>query len=220
MKRKKTTAAICALAAVAAQPAQALALDITSGHMDLDFDYAGGLLTMDWRTYSPMSAGTPTGNDDYGIAGNAVIVPLANSFVVSGSSSFACLGSAGSTMYRLKQQEDAGQVWLGWNSNDIPASTFVGDKVTLKLKSVVSAPPGGRFVLYTTNGFGTPTYLLNSTGGACNKASWDVPRLTHLHGWWAFSAPGTYTVRLEVTGTLTGGAVKSSGDVDVTFKVQ
>ena len=213
-------------AAVVALAAVAEAGTITSGHLDLDIDYsggAGGAMSLDWRTYNPMSAGTPTGNDDYAIAGNPARVPIANTYTVPASATWSCLGAAGSTVYRLKQAQDASQIWLGWNTQDVPAATFTGDKVDLELVSVVSAPAGGRFVLYTTNAFGTPTFLLNSTAGACNKPTLAVTTNVHAHGWWAFTAPGVYVLRFEAVGTLVaglGGGTKSSGPVDVTFRVE
>lgn len=208
-----------------ASPAQAGL--ISSGHMDLDIDYsggAGGAMSLDWRTYSPMSAGTPDNNDDYSPTGNPISVPLANAYTVPASASFACLGAAGSTVYRLKQAQDATQVWLGYNTQDVPAATFVNDKVQLRLVSVVAAPAGGRFIMYQTNAFGTPTYLLNSTAGACNVVQFPggISRNVHGHVWWAFSAPGSYTLRFEAFATLVpglGGAVKSTGNVDVVFNV-
>lgn len=198
---------------------------ITSGHADLDIDYSGGsggAMSLSWKTYSPMSAGTPVNNDNYGFAGNPVSVPLANIYTVPAGVSFACLGAAGSTVYRLKQSADASQVWLGYNTQGVPAATFNSNKVTLKFKGVVSAPAGARFVLYTTNAFGTPTYLLNSTAGSCNKTSMDITNNIHGHAWWAFSHPGSYTLRFEATGVLVpglGGATKTTGNVNVSFVV-
>jgi surface-anchored protein len=205
----------------------ALAGPITSGHMDLDIDYsggAGGVMTLDWKTYNPMSAGTPVSTDDYAVAGNPVTVPIVNSYVVPATAAFACLGAGGTTVYRLKQAQDPAQVWLGYNTLDVPAATFVSDKVRLQLVSVVSAPVGGRFIMYQTNSFGTPTYLLNSTAGGCNVSFFpgDILRNVHGHTWFAFSATGSYTLRFQVTGTLLpglGGAVKSSGNVDISFDV-
>jgi surface-anchored protein len=213
-------------AVVAALAAPAAAGTITSGHLDLDLDYsggAGGAMSLDWRTYNPMSAGTPVNTDDYAVSGNPARVPIANTYTVPAGASWACLGTAGSTVYRLKQSQDASQVWLGWNTQDVPAATFVGDKVDLQLVGVVSAPVNGRFVLYTTNAFGTPTYLLNSTAGGCSKPTLAVTTNIHAHGWWAFTAPGVYVLRFEAVGTLVaglGGGTKTSGTVDVTFRVE
>lgn len=223
----KPTFLLSLLGALSFAGGSALAGPITSGHMDLDIDYSGGsggAMSIDWKTYNPMSAGTPANNDDYGPSGNPISVPLANAYTVPSSASFACLGAAGSTVYRLKQAQDTSQVWLGYNTLDVPAATFVDDKVQLRLVSVVSAPASGRFIMYQTNAFGTPTYLLNSTAGACQKLLFPggISRNVHAHVWWAFSAPGAYVLRFEAYGTLVaglGGAVKSSGNVDLTFNV-
>lgn len=194
---------------------------ITSGHADLDIDFTAGALTIDWRTYNPMSSGTPANDDDYAPAGNPISVPLANAFTVPNSSSFACLGAPGSTVHRLKQAQDAAQVWLGYNTQDIASGVFTGDKVQLQIVSVVAAPPGGRFILYSTNALGTPTYLFNTTAGACNVASFPggVTTGIHNHAWWTFSAPGAYTIRFRASGTLVGGGVVTSADVDIPFQV-
>jgi surface-anchored protein len=194
--------------------------------MDVDIDYsggAGGVLSLDFKTYSPMSAGTTANSDDYSTVGNPILVPIANTYVVPASATWSCLGASGSTVYRLKQAQDTTQVWLGYNTLDVPASTFASNQVTLKLIGLQSAPVGGRFVAYSTNSFGTPTFHLNSTAGACAKNTFVISRNVHNHLWWAFSAPGTYVVRFEATGTLTGGlggGAKTSGVVDYTFNVQ
>lgn len=227
-RRHASLAPLAALAALGLAASPALAGPITSGHLDFDIDYSGGptgALSITWGTYNPMSAGTPVNDDNYTMAGNPASVPLANAYTVPSSASFACLGAAGSTVYRLKQAQDATQVWLGYNTQGVALGELVGDKVGLQLVGVVSAPAGGRFILYSTNALGTPTYLLNSTAGSCNLTSFPGGGITanvHNHAWWAFSAPGTYVLRFAATGTRTaanGGGAVSSGNVDVTFNV-
>lgn len=211
-----------ALAVLLAAPGLAHAVPITSGHADLDIDYSGGSLTLSWKTYTPMSAGTPTNNDNYTPAGNPISVPLANSYVVPAGAQWSCLGAAGTTVYRLKQANDPLQVWLGYNTEGVALGSFVNNKVGLQLVSVVSAPVGGRFVLYSTNFAGTPTYLLNSTAGACNISAFPGGGITanvHAHAWWAFSVPGVYVLRFRATGALPGGGSVSSANVDFTFNV-
>lgn len=199
----------------------ALATDISKEHLDIfDVDYQSGVLSLDFHTYTNMSPGVPTNNDDYSPVGNAVIVPLASTYTVPSAAQWACLGSAGTTVYRLKQQFVSNELWGGWNTQDVANGLFVNDKVQLELVSVVSAPAGGRFVLYTTNSFGTPTYLLNSGAGGCNDVSMDISANAHLHGWWAFNAAGTYVLRFRAKGTLNGGTVVTSANVDYTIKVQ
>ena len=198
----------------------ASATNIFKEHLDVDIDYQGGALTLDYKTYTNMSPGVPLNDDDYSPVGNPVIVPLANSYVVPSGSQWACLGAAGSTVYRVKQTFAANEAWLGWNTQNVPTGTFLNNKVQLEVVSVVSAPAGARFVLYTTNSFGTPTYQLNTAAGGCNDQSMDISANAHLHGWWAFSAPGNYTIRFRAKGTLNGGSVISSATVDYQFSVQ
>jgi surface-anchored protein len=206
--------------AVLGSAGSAHATNIFKEHLDVDIDYQSGALSLDFKTYTNMSPGVPLNNDDYSPAGNPVIVPLANSYVIPSGSQWACLGSSGSTVYRLKQSFVSNEAWLGWNTQDVPNGTFVNNKVQLEVVQVVSAPAGARFVLYTTNSFGTPTYLLNTVSGGCNDQSMDVSTNAHLHGFWAFSAPGSYTVRFRAKGTLNGGAVTTSPNVDYQFIVQ
>jgi surface-anchored protein len=199
----------------------AFATDILKEHLDIfDIDYQSGALTLDHRTYGNMSPGVPLNNDDYSPAGNAVVIPLTNTYSVPSGSQWACLGSSGSTIYRLKQSFVSNELWGGWNTQDVATGVFLNEKVQIELVSVVSAPAGARFVLYTTNTFGTPTYLLNTTAGGCNDTSMDISTNAHVHGWWAFTAPGTYTIRFRAKGTLNGGTVVTSANVDYQFKVQ
>jgi len=213
-------AAVCAMTSFASA---ASATDVLKEHLDLDIDYTGGILTLDWRTYGNMSPGVPLNNDDWAAPGNALVIPIANSYVVPAGAQWACLGATGSTVYRAKQNFVSNELWVGWNAQDVAVGAFQSDKVQLEVVSVVSAPVNGRFILYTTNTFGTPTYQLNTTAGACNDSSMDVsagPTFGHVHGWWTFSAPGTYTIRFRARGTLAGGTVVTSSNVDYTFKVQ
>ena len=220
MIKNQTLRTASAFALIATIAHTALATDISKEHLDVDIDYVGGTLMLDYRTYSNMSAGVPVNDDDYSPVGNPIIVPVANSYAVPAGAQWACLGAAGSTVYRLKQTFASNEAWLGWNTQDVPTGTFLNNKVQLEVVSVVSAPAGAKFLLYTTNSFGTPTYQLNTTAGGCNDQSMDVTTNAHLHGWWTFTAPGSYTIRFRATGTLNGGSVVTSGTVDYQFIVQ
>jgi surface-anchored protein len=222
MKTKSITspsAAAVFLAAMSSASA-ALATDIAKEHLDIDIDYQSGALTLDFKTYTNMSSGVPLSNDDYSPAGNPIIVPLGNAYVIPSGSQWACLGAAGTTVYRLKQSSVSNEIWLGVNSQDVPNGVFLNNKVQLEIVQVVSAPAGARFVHYTTNTFGTPSYLLNTASGGCNDQSMDISTNVHIHGWWAFSASGCYTIRFRARGTLNDGTVIASSNVDYQFRVQ
>lgn len=189
----------------------------SSGHIDaFDIDYVSDNLSLDIRD----STANPV-NDDLP-ASNALldVPPEALSTVPSGSS-FACLGTAGSPVYLLPQQQDVNLLWPGWDAADVPSGVLTNNKVALQLVSW-RIPAGARFGLYTTN-LGAPTFRLNTNSApGCQVTSWPdggITQGTHGHAWWAFSAAGTYTFTVRATATTTGGVPKSSGDQTYTFVV-
>jgi surface-anchored protein len=208
----------------------AWATDILYRHFDaLDVDYVGGVMTLDIKTYAAMSPGVPLNSDDYTPVGNAIVVPIANTYAVPNTANWDCLGR-NTTIYRLMQTDTgATKPWAGLNTQDVPGSlVFTANKVQLQLVSVVSAPVGANMAYYTTDGSGVPTSRLNTRSGACSKLSYEeavgVPGISvgaHVHGFWGFTHPGTYVLRFKASGTLSaGGAAVNSGNVDYTFKVQ
>jgi surface-anchored protein len=207
----------------------AWATDILYRHLDaLDVDYVGGVMTLDIKTYAAMSPGVPANSDDYTPVGNAIVVPIANTYAVPNTASWDCLGR-NTTIYRLMQTDTgATKPWVGLNTQDVGGGLFTGNKVQLQLVSVVSAPVGAHMAYYTTNVGGVPTSRLNTRTAACSKLFYEeavgVPGIsvgTHVHGFWGFTHPGTYVLRFKASGTLSaGGAAVSSGNVDYTFKVQ
>lgn len=195
-------AAATALVAVVAAPSQAATL--TSGHIDgFDIDASATALSLSIKTYSPA-------DDDVAPAGTVLDVPAAALTTVPSGTSYACLGASGSSVYVLPQSESTasslGTLWAGWNTEGVPASGPAS--VSLELDVAGSTfPAGGRFALYTTS-LSTATFRLNSNAtSSCTKSTFAINRNTHAHGNWAFTAPGTYTLRLRATATgLTASA--------------
>ncbi|TDC30063.1 hypothetical protein E1211_24950 [Micromonospora sp. 15K316] len=201
-----TTAAFVGLAAT-----PAAAATIETGHLDvLDVDYVAGALTLDIKSHT-------SGDDDLSPAGTTLRLPAAAATTVPSGSAWSCLGAAGSTVYVAPQAENPSLLWAGWNTEDVPAAQ---GPVKMELIGVSSAPAGGRFAIYTTNAFGTPSFRLNSnTAAGCPISVWpgNIPAGTHAHGNWAFSAPGTYTLSFRATATGGSGAV--SPTVNYTVQV-
>ncbi|MEE6262601.1 choice-of-anchor M domain-containing protein [Plantactinospora sonchi] len=202
-------AATAAVLGLTATPAAAATME--TGHVDaLDVDYAVGALTLDIRSYSPA-------NDDLSPAGTTLRLRSSSAITVPSGSAWSCLGAAGSTVYVAPQAENAGLIWAGWNTEDVPAAQ---GPVRMELVGVSSVPAGGRFALYTTNAFGSPTFRLNSNSAAgCPISIWpgNIGAGGHAHGNWAFSAPGTYT--LSFRATAQGGAGVASPTVNYTFQI-
>jgi surface-anchored protein len=213
MRRTTRLLALAAAATVAVlglTTTPASAATIETGHLDaLDLDYSNGALTLDIKTYSPA-------NDDLSPTGTTLRLLPSSAITVPSSSAWSCLGAAGSTVYVAPQTQNANLLWAGWNTDDVPAAQ---GPVKMELVSV-SAPAGGRFTLYTTNAFGTPTYRLNSNSAAgCPISVWpgNISAGVHAHGNWAFSALGTYTLTFKAT--TQGGAGVSTPNVSYTIQV-
>jgi surface-anchored protein len=215
MKRRLLVAAAAVTAAIlgfTATPAHAAT--ITSGHIDaLDVDYSGGVVTLDIKTYNP-----PNANDDDVPAASTTIrlQPLSDYdlTVPASPSSWACVGTAGSTVYVAPASVGSGdpRVWPGWNAEDVPATNR---PVTIQLVSV-SGP--GHVTLYTLGGLpAQPSVVLsnNSTTG-CPKSTFSISSTApHGHANWAFSAAGNYDLTFRAT--VTGGT--SSGNVTYHFQI-
>lgn len=212
--RLLSTVAVVSAAVLGFTATPAHAAAITSGHIDaLDVDYAGGVVTLDIKTYNP-----PNVNDDDVPAASTTLrlAPLSDyDLVVPGSpSSWACVGAASSTVYVAPASVGSGdpRIWPGWNAEDVPSAQR---PVTIQLVGV-SGP--GHVTLYTLGGLpATPSVVLsnNSTSG-CPKSSFSISSTApHGHANWAFSAPGSYDLTFRAT--VQGGA--NSGNVTYHFQI-
>jgi surface-anchored protein len=135
---------------------------------------------------------------------------------VPAGASWSFLGSAGSPVWILPQNNTAGLLYLGWATEEITDGIFVNDEVTLTLKSV-SGP--GDFSVFSTTVFG-PTVRMNSGDGITALDRLILPTGTHEHYNVGFTAPGDYTVAFEASGTLVDGNLfTASGDVEYFFTV-
>jgi surface-anchored protein len=212
-----TAAALATVAGVALLASPASAATITTGHIDvLDVDYEAGALSLDIKTYSPLSPVT----DDLSPTGTVLRVLPAWTTTVPSGAAWSCLGTAGSTLYVAPQSYDANKLYAGWNTDDVAAAQ---GPIKIELVSAVSNPPGGRFTLYTTATSGlsvVPTFRLNSnTAAGCSLPVWPggIGAAVHGHGNWAFSQAGTYTLTFKATAQ--NGAGATSGNVAYTFQV-
>jgi surface-anchored protein len=145
-----------------------------------------------------------------------VDIAAASNSVPSGAS-WSFLGSAGSPIWILPQAQNPSLLFLGFGTEELAAGIFTGDQVALSLKAV-NGP--GRFAVYETDMFGTPTVFMNSGDGISAGDSITLTAGGHRHVNWAFSAPGVYQIDFEGSGTLVDGNLfTSSGNVTYTFEV-
>ncbi|MBL9127606.1 MAG: choice-of-anchor M domain-containing protein [Verrucomicrobiales bacterium] len=121
------------------------------------------------------------------------------------------LGEAGATIWILPESSSPDLLWLGIGNGSLLATDFAGP-ITLSLHSV-DGP--GHFALFRNDAFGSPLIRMNSRDGVDSTDSVSMPLGSHIHGNWAFSAPGTYRVKLTASGTLraTGAGIASTPTV-------
>ncbi|MFI0446497.1 choice-of-anchor M domain-containing protein [Actinomadura sp. 6N118] len=190
-----------------AAPASA-AVTLTSGHVDvIDVNYASGNLTVQVRDET---TGTAVERSPADVV---LQVPAAAKITVPSGSQWSFLGTAGSTVWVLPQNQVSGLLWAGWNANDVATGVFANNQLTFELVSVT----GGQFSMYTTS-LGNPTVRFHSRSAGPKTQL--VSAKAHSHANWAFNTAGTYTVTFKVTGTLAGTTTtKTSGNVSFTFQV-
>jgi putative ABC transporter-associated repeat protein len=107
---------------------------------------------------------------------------------------FVFLGAPGDPVWLLPQVQQDGILWPGWNTQAPEIVDEVVREVTWRLHGVRGP---GRFALFSTQDFGAPELLFSSSEPYPQELGIDVD--THVHGNWAFSAPGTYLLDIELT---------------------
>jgi surface-anchored protein len=123
---------------------------------------------------------------------------------------FEFLGSAGSSVYILPQEETEGLIFLGIAGDEIPLDVFSENNVSLSLTGV--SGPGDVF-LYSVDPLGTPTVYFNSANGVDSSDMFPVSVGGHAHQNWAFSAPGVYEVMLQASGTLASDSSEALSEI-------
>jgi putative ABC transporter-associated repeat protein len=138
---------------------------------------------------------------------------------------FSFLGEPGSQVWVLPQVQRPGVLWPGWNTQDPQVASTVNRAVTWRLRGVTGP---GRFVLFVNGDFGAPRVLFDGSRKHAQQTGIDLN--THVHGNWAFSAPGTYLLDLDMSArTLDGRQVNDrrllrifvgAGSADAAFNVK
>ncbi len=136
---------------------------------------------------------------------------------ISANPLFSFLGTAGSPTWILPNTQNPGLLFLGFGAEELASGLFVGDTVDLRLTGV-SGP--GEFAAFDYNFLGDPVVIMNSRDGFSAADTFTATPGGHSDLNYAFSAPGTYTVEFEASGTLVvGNLFTSSGPVAYTFDV-
>lgn len=173
-------------------------LPAARGHLHLELVYREDRLQLVWLDFE-------TGELD---PASVVIAvgPLAARPIPAAPAWTNLLGEAGRTTWVLPQTEHPQVPWLGVGSGGLPTSEWDGD-LSLHLWAV-DGP--GTFVWFLMDAFGYPRAVFNSRDGLTREDVLPVPPRAHVHGNWAFSAPGRYRLTFGATGTRRGHSTRVS----------
>ncbi|NLP82770.1 hypothetical protein HF576_02825 [Microbacterium sp. CFH 90308] len=136
------------------------------------------------------------------------ILPHATATVPTGAA-WDFLGPAGSSFFQVSQTQQEGLLWPGWSTESIPSGATSGGVAW----SLADIEGPGEFALYESDSFGQPRVLLNSRDGVSSADAFTIPKNTHAHGSWAFSAEGVYCLAMQRAAQLSDGRAASESFV-------
>lgn len=175
------------------------AVILNDGHVDIASRIeAGGLVTQVKDTTDRGGATT------YHAPAQTVLQLLPRAKTAVPNVGYGFLGNAGSPIWQVTQTQQDGLLWPGWSTEEIPVvDTVAGVRWAL---TDISGP--GEFVLYTDDAtvLGSSDVLFTTRDGITEADTFEIPKGTHAHGTWAFTAEGVYCLNMTRSTTLTGGA--------------
>lgn len=123
---------------------------------------------------------------------------------------------AGTHVWMIGATQVQGVPWVGANTMNASVMQKTTGAVTWQLTSF-SGP--GTMEVFTSGQIGQPVGQRWFSGsGNSGSGSITIPRNTHVHPNWVFTAPGTYRVGITQTATKTDGS-RISGKTTITFNV-
>lgn len=122
--------------------------------------------------------------------------------------SYAFLGPPGSEVWIAPESNPGGAgLWPGFSTEGVPTGVVDGNQLTLRLEAV-SGP--GTLHVFQSSALGEPIRLFSSAGSDYRART--LPRGTHAHANWAFSAPGAYTLTFSANALLGGAPITATQD--------
>lgn len=125
---------------------------------------------------------------------------------IPNSLSYAFLGSPGSEVWIAPESNPGGTaLWPGFSTEGIPTGVLDGNQLTFRLDAVTGP---GTLHIFQSSAFGEPIRIL--TGAGTEFREWTVPRGTHAHANWAFSAPGHYLLTFIASAMINGVSISAT----------
>lgn len=113
----------------------------------------------------------------------------------------------GSDVWLIGATQQDGVPWLGWNTQNPELVQNMDGKATMKLDSVTGP---GKMAVFLSGNFGAAGQKVFDSD---NLGSFEVPKNTHQHGNWAFTAPGHYTAHITWSVKLKDGSTKTASSI-------
>ncbi len=187
---------------------------VNRGHVDIASVLSGGAL--DTKIKDSSLSGEPVWRDP-----SDVVLQLspASRTEVAAMPDYAFLGPGGRAAWVLPETQDDRLLWPGWSTEAIADA----ETTSAFRWQLTNASGPGEFALFQTV-MGKPSVLFNTRDGITAADTTTVPKHTHAHGTWAFSAEGVYCLAFERSTSLSSGQVSADaftvavavGIVDVT----
>lgn len=152
---------------------------------------------------------------EYSPAEVQLVAKPSSEIAVPDDPAYRFLGTAGGRAWVLPQVQDPALLWPGIGAEEIEPGVFTDDALKV---DVVGVTGPADVSIFTTDAFGAPTVLADSGDGLPDTIGTSAGG--HLHANWAFEAPGYYTLKVRVSGTLAAtGQQVTSGIATYCFKV-
>jgi surface-anchored protein len=202
-------AAVLALTGVAAPAVAAGPVVLDQGHVDVfGIAYENGVL--DLHVHDDASAA------EYDPSEVELVAKPAAKTSVPDDPAYSFLGAPGAPVWVLPQVQDPNLLFAGIAAEEVEPGVFRDD--TLKI-DVVGVRGPADFSIFTVDGLGAPTVLVDSGDGLPDRTT--ATAGGHKHANWAFEAAGTYRVWVRARGTLAASGKTVYSPLETyTFKVQ
>jgi len=178
------------------------AITLESGEVDIGVQYQAGAWI--WTAYNHES------QEDFTLGEALFRANASAQRAVPNDPDFTTfLGVAGTPVWVLPSTQQPGLLFPGLAADRTGGGIFQNNRLAMTLTGIAGP---GEFALYSVDAFGEPQVLMNSRDGLSATDHISLPTAGgHAHANWAFSEPGSYTLTVVPSGTLSAGNVPVSG---------
>jgi len=184
------------LIAVLGSAATAQTPTLSSGHADIGIGFEDG--AFDLHVHDEVT--------DTEFSPSDVILGVGAAAFTTTPAALSAFAPVGSSLWVLPKTQQPDLLFLGFGTEELNPADWIGN-ISLTLTSV-NGP--GNFGIYDVGTFGNIQIRMNSADGISGNETLQLQPGSHSHYNLTFTAPGTYSIGLQASGThLTGGLITS-----------